>query len=84
MKIEQPQQDTIDKLKLTDFNSLERTEELGRDYSFKKAADILREIHLDFSNVIENSASLRLPTDTENQIFNIDNNICKRLILKLY
>lgn len=77
MKIEQPQQDIVDKLKSTDFSSLERTEELGRDYNFKKAADILKEINSDFSNVIENSELLRLPTDIENQIFNIANRLLK-------
>jgi hypothetical protein len=77
MKIEQPQQETIGKLKSIDFSSLERTEELGRDYSFKDAASILKEIYSDFSNVMENSDSLRLPTDTENQIFNIATRLFK-------
>ena len=75
MKIEQPQQETINKLKAIDFSSLERTEELGRDYSFKEAVKILKEIHSDFSNVIENSESLRLPLDQENQIFPIANRL---------
>ena len=75
MKIEQPQQETINKLKAIDFSSLERTEELGRDYSFKEAVKILKEIHSDFSNVIENSESLRLPLDQENQIFSIANRL---------
>ncbi|MEY4602655.1 MAG: hypothetical protein RL292_596, partial [Candidatus Parcubacteria bacterium] len=77
MKIEQPQQDAIDKLKSIDFSVLERTEELGRDYSFKEATSILKEIYSDFSNVIENSESLRLPTDTENQIFSITTRLLK-------
>ena len=75
MKIEQPQQEVVEKLKLIDFPSLERTEELGRDYSFKDAVIVLKEIYSDFSNVIENSESLRLSTDTENQIFSIANRL---------
>src|SRR3990167_7810865 len=75
MKIEQPQQETIGKLKAIDFSSLERTEELGRDYSFKEAVVILKEIYSDFSNVIENSETLRLPADIENQIFSIANRL---------
>jgi len=77
MKIEQPQQETIEKLKSIDFSALERTEELGRDYSFKGATSVLKEIYSDFVNVIENSESLRLPTDAENQIFSIATRLLK-------
>src|SRR3989338_1151416 len=75
MKIEQPQQEIIDKLKSIDFSLLERTEELVRDYSFKDAVAVLKEIYSDFSNVIENPESLRLPSDIENQIFSIANRL---------
>ncbi len=77
MKIEQAQQETIDKLKGIDFVALERTEELGRDYNFKEAVSVLKEIHIDFSNVINNSESLRLPTDIENQIFSTASRLLK-------
>ena len=88
MTVEPAQQEIINQLKSIDFGSLERTEELGRDYSFKVAVDQMREINSDILNIVENAGAIRIPNDVQQQVFsiaqrlvNISNNI-RNFILK--
>lgn len=54
-------------IKTIDPKSLER-EELGRDYNFKEAADLIWKIYHDLEQVAENADILRVPQKTEVQI----------------
>jgi ABC-type multidrug transport system fused ATPase/permease subunit len=75
MNIQPPLQQVIDALKAIKLKELERTEELGRDYSFKQAVDFIRKIYSDLTQVIENAELLRVSTNTEQRIINLANRV---------
>lgn len=61
----------VNLLKVINFKSLERTAELGIDYSFKDASRVLREINNDLIEIFKNAELLRIPTITEDKILYI-------------
>ena len=75
MQIQPPLQQAMDVLKAISFKDLERTEELGRAYSFKQAVDFIKKIYDDLVQVIENAELLRVSTNTEQQITNLANQV---------
>lgn len=77
MIIQNTLQEEINKLKSANFKELERTEELGRDYSFKQAVDFVQKISNDLNQVVENAAFLRIPEITEKRILTLAQNVNK-------
>src|SRR3990167_1802485 len=75
MQIQPPLQQAMDALKAINFKDLERTEELGRAYSFKQAVDFIKNVYDDLLQVIENAELLRISTNTEQQITNLANQV---------
>lgn len=75
MQIQPQLQQATNALKAINFKDLERTEELGRDYSFKQAVDFIKKIFDDLIQVIENAELLRVSTNTEQQIINLANQV---------
>lgn len=75
MQIQTTLQQAIDALKAINFKDIERTEELGRDYSFKLVVDFIKKIYDDLIQVVENAELLRVPTSTEKQITNLANQV---------
>lgn len=75
MQIQPPLQQAMDALKVISFKDLERTEELGRAYSFKLAVDFIKKIYDDLVQVIENAELLRVSTNKEKQITNLANQV---------
>lgn len=73
MQIQPPLQEAMDALKAISFRDLERTEKLGLDYSFKNAANFIKNIYDDLIQFIENAELLRISTNTEQQITNLAN-----------
>src|SRR3989338_9032127 len=71
MQIQPPLQQAMDALKAISFKDLERTEELGRAYSFKQSVDFIKKIYNDLVQIIENAELLRVSTNTEQQITNL-------------
>lgn len=65
----QPQTtETIISLKSFNFKDLERTEELGRDYNFKEASQILEDIYKDLVVVSNQADSLKVALEVGQQI----------------
>ncbi|KKT39400.1 MAG: hypothetical protein UW29_C0014G0003 [Candidatus Collierbacteria bacterium GW2011_GWC2_44_13] len=75
MQIQPSLQQAMDALKAINFKDLERTEELGRAYSFKQAVDFIKNVYDDLLQVIENAELLRISTNTEQQITNLANQV---------
>ena len=75
MQIQPPLQQAMDALKAVNFKDLERTEELGRAYSFKQAVDFVEKIYEDLVQIVENAELLRVSTNTEQQITNLANQV---------
>lgn len=75
MNIQPPLQQAMESLKKVNFKDLERTEELGRDYSFKEAADLIHKIYNDLNQIIENANLLRVSINIEQRITNLANQL---------
>ncbi|MFA6521027.1 MAG: hypothetical protein WCT53_01425 [Candidatus Gracilibacteria bacterium] len=77
MQISAAFQQAMDALKAINFKDLERTEELGRALSFKQPVDLIKTIYDDLVQVFENAELLRLPSNQEQQITSLANNLLK-------
>ena len=75
MNIRPELQQAIDSLKTIDFQALERSEELGRDYSFKQAVDFIRKIYNDLTQVIEGAEMIRISSKAEDRIISLANRV---------
>lgn len=71
MEITDELKSAMDVLEKENFDDLIRSEELGRDYSFKAAVDLIKKIYADLKEVTENAGSLRIPLKLEEQIAGI-------------
>lgn len=79
MEIKLELKNAVDSLGQENFDDLVRSEELGRDYSFRVAVELIKKIHTDLKDVVENAEGMRVPSKTEEQILSLANGVNEQI-----